>query len=57
MQESRLTCGGRERVTARATLGRTSMDRKRTSCALLKRPISTEPLMMAGRVSNVLNHS
>ena len=34
-----LTAGGIVRVTARVTLGLTSIDKKRTSCAELNKPI------------------
>lgn len=52
-----LTAGGSERVTKRVTLGRTSIDRKRTSAAEENRPICAACRRMAGMSAMVLYHS
>ena len=44
-------------MTKRVTLGRTSMDRKRTRAAEEKRPISAAWRRMSGRSAIVLYHS
>ena len=54
---TQLTAGGRERVTKRVTLGRTSMARKRTSAALLNSPIWAAWRRMRGMSAMVLYHS
>lgn len=51
------TFGESTLVTLRVRPGRTSMHKKRTSCAELKRPSSTDCRIMSGRSENVLNHS
>ncbi len=55
--QPRLTEGGRERVMKRVTLGRTSMDRKRTRAAEEKRPIWAAWRRMSGMSPMVLYHS
>lgn len=52
-----LTEGGSVRVTKRVMLGRTSMDRKRTSAAELNSPICAACRRMSGRSAIVLYHS
>ena len=53
----REAAGGSARVTSRVTLGRTSIDMKRTSAAEENSPIWAACRRMRGRSAMVLNHS
>ena len=55
--EQRLTPAGNLRATQRVTVGRLSIAQKRTSWALLRRPICTAVCRMSGSVAMVCPHS